>query len=72
MNILTKIELDLYAANGCQNPGCTHEDHGRIYLNSRCHPGSHQEVRYDRGSGFLSIACGECQKEICRVKVADQ
>ena len=68
---LTKLQLDLMAAHGCQTPGCKHEGHDTVFLHGRCHLHAHVEVRYKRGSGILNVACLECHKLICRIRVAE-
>lgn len=72
MNAETKLTLDIVAAGGCSTPGCTHEDHGTMFLHGRCHPNAGTEVSYTRGTGILKVACLKCQKPIALIKVADQ
>lgn len=68
---LTKIQLDLMIAGGCDTPGCKHEDHGTLFLHPRCHPNTKMEISYTVGSGVLVIACLKCHKLIAEIKVSE-
>ena len=68
---LTKLQLDLMAAHGCQTPGCKHEGHGTIFLHQRCHMLAPLEVSYTGGSGVLRVACSQCHAVVGEVKVAE-
>jgi len=57
---------------GCQSPGCTHKDHGTLFLHGRCHLKADVEVSYTKDSGEILVACAVCQKEIARIAVARQ
>lgn len=50
----------------CSNPGCT-EDHGELYIHSRCHPESPTWARYEKGA--LTIVCAECGQNIMAIGV---
>lgn len=63
-------DLEKMIAKGCQTPGCTHDDHGTLFLQARCHPKADIEVSYTKDSGELLVACAECHKAIVRVAVA--
>jgi len=71
MNGLTKIQLDLMAANGCEIPDCTHDHSGEIFLRPRCHVNRQPEVSYTRGSGVLIIACSECHRLVAAIAVKE-
>ncbi len=71
MSDLSKLELDLFAANGCQVPGCAHKDHDQMFIVQRCHPGAKRDVIYTQGSGVLVVACQQCGSDIVRIKVAE-
>ncbi len=68
---LTKIQLDLIAAHGCESPGCNHEGHDTIFMHARCHVRGGVEVSYQRGTGVLQVACAKCHKIIGEIKVAN-
>jgi hypothetical protein len=68
---LTKIQLDLMAAHGCETPGCNHEGHDTVFLHGRCHPRARAEASYECGSGVLRVACADCHKLIAEIKVAE-
>jgi hypothetical protein len=57
---------------GCANPACEHRDHRSLYFHSRCHPQSATWCFYDRELQALMVLCGECEKPIASVAVADQ
>ncbi len=54
----------------CASPDCSHDDHGELYLHSRCHVGAPSVVAYY--AGVLTVKCAECQKDIVLVKVAEE
>jgi|GEM_PF-6607746 len=53
---LTTTELDRLT---CAAPGCTHENHGPLFLHSRCHLKSPTIIRY-WGDGVVEIRCKIC------------
>lgn len=69
---LTKIELDITTAAGCQHPDCRDPHCGNeMFVHGRCHPGAAVEVRYVKGSGVLNVRCRKCSMPIINVKVAE-
>lgn len=66
----TKRDLDRLAIGGCATPGCTHEDHGTVFLHARCHVRGPIEASYKIGSGTLRIACRVCHTVIADIAVA--
>lgn len=69
--MLTKLDLDMMAAKGCQEPSCKGGHEEIIFIHGRCHLDAPLEVSYKRGDGFLVVACLKCHKPITRVKVAE-
>lgn len=72
MSPLTRIDLDIAAANGCQDPQCTNANCDTLFMGQKCHPGAGLDASYKRGSGVLVISCVACDRRITWVKVADQ
>ena len=71
LNMASYVEdLERMIASGCQTPGCTHKDHGTLFLHGKCHFRGTVEVSYTKDSGEILVACAECQKEIARIAVA--
>lgn len=68
---LTRIDLDLMAAKGCQAPGCKNHDH-TIFLHGRCHMSAGLDVSYTRDSRALVIVCARCKRHVATVAVADE
>ncbi len=71
---LTKLELDISSAGGCQLPGCDHKNHGgdgRMYLNPNCCRRAGTDVSYAPGSGILRIECSKCGKLMVEIAVAE-
>ena len=62
---LTREQLD---QAHCSTPGCTHGDHGPLYLHGRCHPNAATQAVYE--NGVLTITCARCQKVVTQVAVA--
>jgi hypothetical protein len=54
----------------CQVPGCTHQDHAVLFLNSHCHPRQGVECAYVRAERLLRITCIRCKRLIAEVAVA--
>lgn len=70
----TRIDLDSALANGCQNPGCDHKNHGpleMLFLNGRCHPDAGTQAVY-RASGILTLHCKECRRIIINISVSEK
>jgi hypothetical protein len=63
-------DLEKAITHGCQSPGCTHEDHGTLFLHGRCHLDADVEVSYTKDSGEVLVACAVCKLEIARIAVA--
>lgn len=53
---LTRAELDRLT---CQTPGCAHDHHDGLVLNSRCHTRKPTFVRY-WGDGVVEVRCRIC------------
>lgn len=69
---VTKVQLEMAAAHGCQMPGCDHENHEQtLFLHGRCHPKARVDCSYTRGTGALRVECSECHQLIVLVAVAD-
>jgi hypothetical protein len=51
-------------------PGCTHDDHDRLFLVQKCHPRSGVVASYDRRDGVVRMACLRCRMPICEIEVA--
>lgn len=64
---LTRQILDVMK---CNEPDC-HHDHTILYLQGACHPDAGANVRYDKSTGLLRVACLACDKLIANVAVAD-
>jgi hypothetical protein len=64
---LTRADLD---EAHCGVPGCTHDDHDRLFLVQKCHPRSGVEVSYDRRDGLLRLRCRRCLMPISEIEVA--
>jgi len=64
-------DLEDAAAKGCNEPGCTHEDHGSgpLYLHAFCHKYAGLAVSFKYGENYLVIACAKCSKEVIRVQI---
>lgn len=67
----TKIQLDIIAAAGCQDPNCKDPKCGTMYLTPRCHPRNAVRVRYKKNSGLLEVECAHCAKHVLTIKVAE-
>jgi hypothetical protein len=63
----TVTKKDLNNA-GCGVPNCKH-DHSILYLHSSCHIKSPVFIRYEKKDEILVITCGECNKEVVKVKL---
>lgn len=72
MNSLTRIDLDLMAAHGCETPGCSHETHSRIYFHGRCHPDEPTWAFYDASTGEVTVECAVCRKAIATIVVKER
>ncbi|MEO5914827.1 MAG: hypothetical protein ABIS50_11380 [Luteolibacter sp.] len=66
---LTQPQLDIYAASGCQTPGCKHAHEKQIVLAALCCPGAGVRVTYETG-GVLLLDCHRCHRRITEVAVA--
>jgi hypothetical protein len=67
---MTKTQLDLMVASGCQGEGCTHDTHEEgVWLHGRCHPSAGVSVHYL--NGVLTVSCFRCHKAIAAIAVAD-
>jgi hypothetical protein len=62
--------LDALAGRGCHLAGCTHENHGPLFLHGRCHLGAPVEVSYMAGSGAILVRCMRCKKTVAEIAVA--
>ena len=51
----------------CSTPGCD-EEHGPLYLHSRCHPEAPTWTLYE--DGVLRVECAECREEVAIIRVA--
>lgn len=67
MKAKTRKELDKL---GCCTPGCTC-DAKELCFHSECHPEAPTWVWYDKRTGELTIRCGECERVVTVVKVAE-
>ena len=67
---LNRIDMDLMAARGCQQPGCDHKDHSIFFLHPRCHIRAGTWTSYDRDTGLLSVTCKQCKKLVAEIEVA--
>lgn len=71
MNPLTQIQLDSLI---CSTPTCAHKDHRKdreaLFFHGRCHPEGGLEVKYQKDTGTMIVACLECSTIIVEVLVA--
>lgn len=67
MNPLTQIQLDHMV---CSVPTCEHKDHEAFFFHGRCHPKRGLEVKYQKDTGTMIVACLECSALIVEVLVA--
>jgi len=54
----------------CQVLGCTHDNHGVLFLHAGCHMRAGTEVSYNLVTGVLTINCKQCKKLIAKILVA--
>lgn len=66
---LSKVDLDLLTAKGCQVPGCDCGRKGELYLHQKCCPGGGLEVSYQHGSGELIVSCMKCRSRVAAIMV---
>lgn len=52
----------------CSMENCTHEDHGTMYIHSRCHIKSPTWTYFNPETGELVIECAKCKKVITRIQ----
>ncbi|HZJ65927.1 MAG TPA: hypothetical protein VFD36_20610 [Kofleriaceae bacterium] len=60
---------DFQKMGGCQQPGCTHDDHGELVLASRCHRGKPVIARYF-ATGTVNTVCAECHRFTSAIAIA--
>ena len=67
---LTRPELEIMVATGCQNPGCHHQMHDRgLGWQARCHPSAGLEAHYC--DGVLALSCLRCHRPISFIAVSE-
>lgn len=54
----------------CHTPGCTCG--GELAFHSACHPESRCHVWWEPQYGTIRVDCGECNKLIARIKLAQK
>lgn len=64
--MLFKEQLDQMQ---CAEPGCTHENHDKLYLHGQCHPDSGAFVCYKLNEGLIEMICAKCKTHICEIVV---
>src|SRR5271163_426821 len=69
--MLFREQFEKISVNGCQIPGCKHEDHDVLFIHARCHLEGHVKASYQE-EDVLRIVCGKCGQFICdaAIKVA--
>lgn len=67
---LTRIELDIMGANGCQCPACL-RDTDLVYLCCRQHPRGGTQTSYKRGTGYAVVSCRVCRDTVAVLKIAE-
>lgn len=69
---LTRIELDIATALGCQHPDCKDPFcDNLLYLKGRCHPAAGTWATYKNGTGVIRITCKVCEREVTAFQVAE-
>ena len=64
-------DIEQVVSQGCTSPECNHEDHGKLYMHSGCHPDSDGvDVSYTLGDDCITVTCIVCHANIIRVVVA--
>ena len=64
---LTKTDLEMLAARGCQNLDCQDPHCGtEFYWHSRCHPSQPSRLRW--AAGVLQISCAACGRRLSAVQ----
>ena len=64
---LTQAQLD---RSVCSSPTCEHKEHEALFFHGRCHPKGGLEVKYQKDTGTMTVACLECSTPIVEVLVA--
>ena len=70
--VLAKPDLEEVIDRGCGTPGCTHENHGTLFVRARCHDERGVDASYTKGSGMLVLSCRICGNFVMAIRVADK
>ena len=68
---LTRKELDRMTCAGQQDKHDCSSHERVLFLNSRCHTGSGNEVEYNQRTGVLTVRCIKCKKLVVIIAVAE-
>jgi len=69
---LTQTNLDELANEGCDVPGCNHAHLATCWIQGRCHPNADVRLRYNSQTGHLTVYCGECDRPVAEIEVAEK
>lgn len=72
--IISLTDVPGILANGCQEPGCTHDHGNELALHQRCHPGagSRAWLQQDGCVAVVELKCCECEQHIAAFYVGDK
>ena len=66
-------DFEIAVAQGCQEPDCTHEHGGPLYLHPMCHKYEGKlDVSFSFGDDHLVVTCAQCHAEVIRIQVASK
>jgi hypothetical protein len=72
IHLMTKADLDSWAAGGCAVEGCDHQDHtNTMFLHSLCHTGAPLVVISIEKVNALGVCCIECAEPLCILSVKE-
>jgi hypothetical protein len=69
---LSKTDLEVMTARGCQMPGCKDSHCGKeMFFHSHCHPSAGTWVNWSNERHTLQVLCRACRAPMCEILVAE-